>query len=76
MSGNDAAQEDAPNPEQQPKTRPIITSQPEDARVEAGDCAYFNVSAVGKNLSYQWYVDKGDGAGFRKINGAGKLCIV
>lgn len=83
MQPEDRPSENTPNPEQKPrdsqdsnlpkqkaKNKPTITSQPEDARVEAGDCAYFNVSAVGKNLSYQWYVDKGDGIGFRQVNGA------
>lgn len=52
------------------KEPPVITAQPEDVCVEAGDCAYFNVSAVGENLTYQWFVDKGDGSGFQKIMGA------
>lgn len=52
------------------KEPPVITSQPEDVCVEAGDCAYFNVSAVGEDLTYQWFVDKGDGSGFQKIMGA------
>lgn len=54
----------------QEQTLPIITAQPEDVCVEAGDCAYFNVSAVGENLTYQWFVDKGNGSGFQKIMGA------
>lgn len=48
---------------------PRITSQPEDICVEAGDCAYFSVSATGKNLTYQWFVDKGNGK-YQKISGA------
>lgn len=56
--------------EQPKKTQPTITAQPEDVCVEAGDCAYFNVSAVGEDLTYQWFVDKGDGSGFQKIMGA------
>lgn len=67
-----SSQQDNPNPvdSAQPVVPPRITSQPEDARVEAGDCAYFNVSAVGTNLIYQWYVSKGDGRDFQKIDGA------
>lgn len=56
--------------EQQKQIPPTITSQPEDVCVEAGDCAYFNVSAAGKDLTYQWFVDKGNGSGFQKIMGA------
>lgn len=52
------------------QTLPIITAQPEDVCVEAGGCAYFNVSAVGKNLTYQWFVNKGNGSEFQKIMGA------
>lgn len=48
---------------------PCITSQPQDVCVEAGDCAYFSVSATGKNLTYQWFVDKGNGK-YQKISGA------
>lgn len=62
--------QDSDSPKKKGKNKPTITSQPENVRVEAGDCAYFNVSAVGKKLSYQWYVDKGDGKGFRQVNGA------
>lgn len=62
--------QDSDSPKQKAKNKPTITSQPENVRVEAGDCAYFNVSATGENLTYQWYVDKGDGRGFRQVNGA------
>lgn len=49
---------------------PTITSEPEDVRVEAGGYASFNVSATGKELTYQWLVDRGDGSGFQEIAGA------
>lgn len=51
-------------------TPPTITSEPEDVRVEAGGYASFNVSATGKELTYQWLVDRGDGSGFQEIAGA------
>lgn len=63
--------QDQPKPEEPKKSDPPrITSEPENAQVETGDYASFNVSAVGEELSYQWLVDKGDGAGFRKVPGA------
>lgn len=63
--------QDQPKPEEPKKPDPPrITSEPENAQVETGDYASFNVSAVGEELSYQWLVDKGDGAGFRKVPGA------
>lgn len=66
-----AAEESQDRSSAQPEqTLPTITAQPEDVCVEAGDCAYFNVSAVGNNLTYQWFVDKGNGSGFQKIMGA------
>lgn len=66
QGGQDQPQEDKPKKTDPPR----ITSEPEDAQVEAGDYASFNVSAVGEELSYQWLVDKGDGAGFCEVAGA------
>lgn len=65
-----AKEERAPSDGQASQKPPRITSEPEDVSVEVGDCAYFNVSAVGENLTYQWYVDKGNGTNFQKIKGA------
>lgn len=47
-----------------------ITSQPADQRVVVGKTATFAVTAVGEGLAYQWYVDRGDGRGWRTIPGA------
>lgn len=49
---------------------PHIDSEPEDVQVEAGGYASFGVSVSGEELTYQWLVDKGDGSGFRKVEGA------
>lgn len=56
--------------ENQTTTKPEITSEPQDACVEAGGYASFHVSATGKNLQYQWFVDRGDGSSFQEIKGA------
>lgn len=56
----------------QVQRKPEITSQPQDVKVEAGGYASFHVSAIGKDLIYQWMVDRGDGSGFQKVKGADK----
>lgn len=56
--------------ENQTTTKPEITSEPQDACVEAGGYASFHVSATGKDLQYQWFVDRGDGSSFQEIRGA------
>lgn len=40
-------------------TGPVITSQPADVRVPAGQSATFRVKASGASLVYQWYVKSG-----------------
>lgn len=49
---------------------PTITAQPESQTVVEGDRATFTVSADGKGLTYQWMVDKQDGNGWVRIEGA------
>lgn len=49
---------------------PVITSEPQDVQVEAGDYASFQVSASGQDLTYQWLVDEGNGSGFQEVAGA------
>ena len=50
---------------------PIITSQPSDVTVEAGEMATFTVEATGVGLTYQWQRDDNEGKGFKDcaING-------
>ena len=48
---------------------PQITLQPNDVQVCPGDAASFGVSAFGLGLSYQWYVN--DGNGFVVLNNGG-----
>lgn len=43
-----------------------ITSQPDNVTVLVGDTFKMAVSAVGKNLKYQWYFSKDDGATWKK----------
>ena len=40
---------------------PVITSQPEDVTVKAGETATFTVEATGTDLTYQWERDTGKG---------------
>ena len=49
-------------PSQTPEIKaPVITSQPEDVTVKAGETATFTVEATGTDLTYQWEIDtKGD----------------
>lgn len=52
------------------KALPIqIKQQPQDAKVEEGQKTGFATEAEGEELSYQWYVDKGDGQGFTPCDG-------
>lgn len=41
-----------------------IIKQPQDAIVGAGERTKLTVEAAGKNLNYQWYVNRNDGKGF------------
>lgn len=47
-----------------------ITQQPADQFVVAGQRATFSIGATGDNLTYQWYINRNNGNGWRKINGA------
>ncbi|MGE0636401.1 MAG: T9SS type A sorting domain-containing protein [Bacteroidia bacterium] len=48
---------------------PQITAQPNDVQVCPGDAASFSVSAFGLGITYQWYVN--DGNGFVVLNNGG-----
>lgn len=43
---------------------PLITSQPQNVSVDAGDLASFSVSAVGTGISYAWYYRDAGGTEF------------
>ena len=55
---------------------PIITSQPSDVTVEAGEMATFTVEADGKDLTYQWQRDKGRGEGFKDYEGQNRASCI
>ncbi len=48
------------------RTIVTITQQPTDITVAVGDKARFEVTATGDGLTYQWYVNRNDGAGWVK----------
>jgi len=52
------------------ETLPEIIIQPEDAYVVEGQRAVFSVEATGDELSYQWYINRHDGNGWVKLDGA------
>jgi len=47
-----------------------ITQQPTDQYVVVGQRATFSVGATGDNVTYQWYINRNKGNGWRKIDGA------
>lgn len=47
-----------------------ITQQPIDQFVVVGQAATFSIGATGDNLIYQWYIDRNDGRGWRKLDNA------
>ena len=49
-----------------------ITAQPESVEAEVGANVKFTVIAEGEGLTYQWYVDRNDGAGWVKNWSTGK----
>ena len=51
-------------------TAPIITGHPQNASVQEGETATFNVTATGEGVTYQWQIDRNDGKGFVNIDGA------
>ena len=55
-------------PSQTPEIKaPVITSQPQDIAVKAGETATFTVVATGTGLTYQW--EKDTGKGFKEWGG-------
>lgn len=49
---------------------PMITTQPQEVTVKAGETATFTVVAAGTDLTYQWQIDRQDQKGFVDIEGA------
>ncbi len=48
----------------------LITAEPEDQYVVAGQRATFSMTAEGDNMTYQWYIDRGDGGGWQALDGS------
>ncbi|MBR2759711.1 MAG: hypothetical protein IKD66_00940 [Solobacterium sp.] len=48
---------------------PVITSQPEDAVVKAGENAQFHVTAAGTGLKYKWQLSKDNGSTWTTLSG-------
>ena len=48
----------------------IIVKQPTDQFVVEGQRAEFSIEATGAGLTYQWYINRNDGRGWRDIEGA------
>lgn len=55
--------------------RPTITSQPQNTEVCEGGSKTFSLAAQGGSLTYQWQVNRNDGAGFVNINGANQTSL-
>ena len=49
----------------------VISDQPDDKTVTAGEKAKFSVSASGEGLTYQWYYKAPEGTGFKQTTFAG-----
>ncbi len=47
-----------------------ITRQPEDQFVTEGQQASFTVAANVSNVNYQWFIQRNDGRGWRRLDGA------
>ena len=47
-----------------------IDEQPTDQTAAAGKKATFSLTTFGTDLSYQWYIDRNDGKGWKVLNGA------
>lgn len=47
-----------------------ILEHPQDQHIIEGQQAVFRLSAAGEGLQYQWYIDRGNGDGWRPIAGA------
>ena len=48
----------------------VITRQPADQYAVVGHQATFSIDATGKNVTYQWYINRNNGNGWRKLNSA------
>ena len=48
----------------------LIVRQPENCHVTEGERGRFFVEAKGDGLTYQWYINRNDGNGWRKLEGA------
>ena len=54
-----------------PAVTPLaITKQPTDQFVVEGQRAEFSVEATGDGLTYQWYINRNNGRGWRALDGA------
>lgn len=51
------------------RTAPAITKQPEAQYAVVGQQATFMIDATGDGLTYQWYINRNDGRGWRKLDG-------
>lgn len=47
---------------------PVITLQPSDVSVKAGETAVFRVAVTGTNLAYQWQIDRNDKKGWVNLS--------
>ena len=47
-----------------------IIRQPADQSAVVGQQATFSITATGKNITYQWYINRNNGKGWHKLNGA------
>ena len=60
-----------PQPDPKPETNPLmIIRHPADQLVSPGETAEFSVLATGDGLTYQWYINRNDGRGWVKLQGA------
>ena len=60
-----------PNPDPKPEANPLlIIKHPTDQVVAPGETADFTVVATGDGLSYQWYINRNDGRGWVRLQGA------
>jgi len=60
-----------PQPDPKPETNPLmIIRHPADQLVSPGETAEFSVLTTGDGLTYQWYINRNDGRGWVKLQGA------
>ena len=57
-------------PDQTIQASLLIMQQPADQYVMVGQQATFTVAAAGENVTYQWYINRNKGNGWKKIDGA------